>query len=657
MAYIKSKNIKMYPSGYRGLLNNGIKKSYNPESKLNVESNAIRSLKTLLTYGKGDFVITENYSWNEAADHSSTYNYFNFEFICGGYYFKIIDSYDAFKDLLSQTGVTALYAAISFAYMNVFIPESESDGRTIDVNNIYITDPHLKNQKPGESVGKLLTPSNLNDDASNIIDLSSLDQQVNQEDCFTGVSLSTSNDDTNLHYFKILEKDSNGNFVVPQEAKLITDTKHIWGGEDTEGVKCLHDLLETKKVKSPSTEDLTIESDGDVVIKSNSDDIILEADNVKFIDSDNTTTEIKGNEIDTTTIKGYTDLTLACETASSTLTLKSPKVQLVNDNTKLLVEYTPDKFSIKKQTSGFNYLSFTNDNGFVIANSDTSADSDSQVKITNDKIEVWGEDVTTTKIYKDEIQTEDICLTNQKPDSGYNALQISSIGYISKVALSATHTTPSTTQIVDYVSGITQAANGAITYSTSTLPKIGETSTTLQGIAKVNSVRGTVGNAHARWINSTADSTGGKLYVGEVNTLIDNMVSNKEYHLIAEKEVDQDNWFKTGCFSNLITINSNGRVSASSFYATSDKRLKENIKPLNYDKSILDLPVYTYDYIDGQKNNIGCLAQDLQKLYPQLIGENSNGYLTVDNSKVVYLLLEEVKLLKKELDEIKTKLK
>ena len=62
MAYIKSTNIKMYPSGYRGLLNNGIKKSYNPESKLNVESNVIRSLKTLLTYGKGDFVITEKYN-------------------------------------------------------------------------------------------------------------------------------------------------------------------------------------------------------------------------------------------------------------------------------------------------------------------------------------------------------------------------------------------------------------------------------------------------------------------------------------------------------------------------------------------------------------------------------------------------------------------
>ena len=111
--------------------------------------------------------------------------------------------------------------------MNVRIPKSKTESTGIDLNNIYITEPHLKNQEPGESAGKLLTPSNLNDDASNIIDLSSLDQNILEKDCFTGVSLSTSTDDTKLHYFKILEQDSTGNFVVPQEAKLITDTKHI----------------------------------------------------------------------------------------------------------------------------------------------------------------------------------------------------------------------------------------------------------------------------------------------------------------------------------------------------------------------------------------------------------------------------------------------
>ena len=108
----------------------------------------------------------------------------------------------------------------------------------------------------------------------------------------------------------------------------------------------------------------------------------------------------------------------------------------------------------------------------------------------------------------------------------------------------------------------------------------------------------------------------------------------------------------TGTATDTI-LQANGVVQGKSFYATSDKRLKENIQPFEYDKSILDLPVYTYTYKDSDKEQIGCMAQDLQKLYSQLVSEDKNGYLSVDNSKVVYLLLEEVKLLKKEIEDLK----
>ena len=88
-------------------------------------------------------------------------------------------------------------------------------------------------------------------------------------------------------------------------------------------------------------------------------------------------------------------------------------------------------------------------------------------------------------------------------------------------------------------------------------------------------------------------------------------------------------------------------LTAYSFNAKSDRRLKENIKPFKSEKSILDLPIYKYDYINGAKNNIGCIAQELQELYPELVSENEEGYLTVKESKLVYLLLEEVKKLNK----------
>jgi len=94
-------------------------------------------------------------------------------------------------------------------------------------------------------------------------------------------------------------------------------------------------------------------------------------------------------------------------------------------------------------------------------------------------------------------------------------------------------------------------------------------------------------------------------------------------------------------------------VIAGQFNAVSDARFKENIKEFNSEKSILDLPVYKYDFIDGKKNQVGCLAQDLQKICPEIVHEDENGYLSIQESKIVYLLLDEVKKLRKEINALK----
>lgn len=99
-------------------------------------------------------------------------------------------------------------------------------------------------------------------------------------------------------------------------------------------------------------------------------------------------------------------------------------------------------------------------------------------------------------------------------------------------------------------------------------------------------------------------------------------------------------------------------VEAPSFNATSDKRLKENIVPFTPEKSILDLPVYTFNFKSdkNKKKHVGCLAQDLQEICPDLVNEDSQGYLSIEESKITYLLLEEVKELKKQVEELKGKI-
>ncbi len=108
---------------------------------------------------------------------------------------------------------------------------------------------------------------------------------------------------------------------------------------------------------------------------------------------------------------------------------------------------------------------------------------------------------------------------------------------------------------------------------------------------------------------------------------------------------------------NLTLAASNSVMTAKTFVATSDKRLKENIKPYSCEKSILELPIYTYNFIadETKTKHIGCMAQDLQEICPELIREDSEGYLSINESKIVYLLLDEVKKLKAEIEELNAK--
>lgn len=102
---------------------------------------------------------------------------------------------------------------------------------------------------------------------------------------------------------------------------------------------------------------------------------------------------------------------------------------------------------------------------------------------------------------------------------------------------------------------------------------------------------------------------------------------------------------------------SGGTVKAQSFNAVSDKRLKENIVEYSPNKSILDLPIYLYNFISDEKKTkkIGCLAQDLKEICPEIVKEDDRGYLSIEENKIVYLLLDEVKKLKKRVDELEAK--
>jgi hypothetical protein len=101
-----------------------------------------------------------------------------------------------------------------------------------------------------------------------------------------------------------------------------------------------------------------------------------------------------------------------------------------------------------------------------------------------------------------------------------------------------------------------------------------------------------------------------------------------------------------------------GYLNASAWSYGSDRRIKENI--INLEGSgldtILKLNPVRFDYIDGIKNNIGWIAQDVQEVIPEAVSaiSKTNDQLTLKSDYIVPYLVKAIQELKAEFDEYKT---
>jgi len=78
-------------------------------------------------------------------------------------------------------------------------------------------------------------------------------------------------------------------------------------------------------------------------------------------------------------------------------------------------------------------------------------------------------------------------------------------------------------------------------------------------------------------------------------------------------------------------INANG-AGAAAFGTYSDVRLKENITDLPSQlEAICSLRPVEFDYKDGSGHQLGFIAQEVQEIYPDLVGESDGGFLTLSD--------------------------
>jgi hypothetical protein len=88
--------------------------------------------------------------------------------------------------------------------------------------------------------------------------------------------------------------------------------------------------------------------------------------------------------------------------------------------------------------------------------------------------------------------------------------------------------------------------------------------------------------------------------------------------------------------------------------AYSDLRLKKDIEiiPNALDK-VSSVKGVTYTTIDGEERRTGVIAQDIREVLPEAVQEDENGTLSVAYGNIVGLLIEAIKELKEEVDELK----
>tara|TARA_Y100001978_G_scaffold198275_1_gene210476 strand:- start:1636 stop:2277 length:642 start_codon:yes stop_codon:yes gene_type:complete len=107
-------------------------------------------------------------------------------------------------------------------------------------------------------------------------------------------------------------------------------------------------------------------------------------------------------------------------------------------------------------------------------------------------------------------------------------------------------------------------------------------------------------------------------------------------------------------------LNVGGDVVA---FASSDERLKDNIIPIrNPNEKIKQIGGYTFDWNDKHeifkgKKDIGVVAQEIEKVLPEIVETKDNGFKAVNYEKIVALLIESNKELIKRVEELESKVK
>lgn len=152
---------------------------------------------------------------------------------------------------------------------------------------------------------------------------------------------------------------------------------------------------------------------------------------------------------------------------------------------------------------------------------------------------------------------------------------------------------------------------------------------------------------------NTSIAQGLSLVVIPYNSTQSGVMNAEVYNSLAVYTPIGDTNFQ-GSFSITGNLSVSGTVTAAS-----DARFKENIRPIeNALARVIKAEGIGFDRIGGDKNQIGFVAQDLEKVFPELVvtAPSAEGFKAVNYQSMVAILVEAIKEQQLEIDTLKSKL-
>lgn len=104
----------------------------------------------------------------------------------------------------------------------------------------------------------------------------------------------------------------------------------------------------------------------------------------------------------------------------------------------------------------------------------------------------------------------------------------------------------------------------------------------------------------------------------------------------------------TGSITTATNATFTGDVNAANFNTTSDITLKDNVELIESPlEKLFQLSGYTFDWKNNGKSSVGVMAQEVEKVFPQIVSTDSDGLKRVSYDSLIPLLIEAIKELSK----------